>query len=151
MTSKGNLGASTTAQLLRRARQAGDDVQTLLTRYCLERFLYRLGISDARDRFILKGAMLLRAWSDRPYRATRDLDLLRRGDGTFDAIRNDIRTVIATPAPPDAVSFDADSVRIESIRAEDEYGGARATMSARCGKARLLLHIDIGIGDAVWP
>jgi len=39
MTTKGNLGASTTAQLLRRARETGDDVQTLLTHYCLERFL----------------------------------------------------------------------------------------------------------------
>ena len=151
MTPTVNLGASIGAQLLKQARETGDDVQTLLTRYCLERFLYRLGISDARDRFVWKGAMLLRAWSDRPYRATRDLDFLRRGDGTLDAIHNDIRTVIATPAPPDAVSFDADSVRIESIRAEDEYGGARATVSARCGKARLQLQIDIGLGDAVWP
>jgi len=75
MTMKGDLGASVAARLLNRARQTGDEHQTLLTSYCLERFLYRLGMSDRRERFVLKGAMLLRLWSDQPYRATRDLDL----------------------------------------------------------------------------
>lgn len=41
---------------------------------------------------VLKGAMLLRLWSDQPYRATRDLDLLRKGDGSYDAIRMDVVT-----------------------------------------------------------
>ena len=47
----------------------------MLASFCFERFLYRLGVSALRDRFVLKGAMLLRTWSDRPYRATQDLDL----------------------------------------------------------------------------
>lgn len=91
MTAPANLAASVLARLLNRAKETGDDHQTLLTGYCLERFLYRLGASDCHGRFVLKGAMLLRLWSDRPYRATRDLDLLRRGDGAFDAIRDAIR------------------------------------------------------------
>jgi hypothetical protein len=53
--------------------------------------------------------MLLRVWSDQPYRATRDLDLLRRGDGSFGAIRDDIRAVCATLVAPDAVEYDAGS------------------------------------------
>jgi hypothetical protein len=72
MTEKANLAASIAARLLNRARQTGADYQTLLTSYCLERFLYRLSVSDRSDRFVLKGAMLLRVWSDQPYRATRD-------------------------------------------------------------------------------
>jgi hypothetical protein len=151
MTGKADLAASIAARLLNLARGSGDDYQTLLTNYCLERFLYRLGASNLRDRFVLKGAMLLRLWSDRPYRATRDLDLLRRGDGSFDAIRADLRAVAATPAPPDAVNFDFDRLRIETIRAEDEHAGSRATLPVRCGKARLTLQIDMGLGDAVWP
>lgn len=95
--------------------------------------------------------MLLRVWSDQPYRATRDLDLLRQGDGSFEAIRSDIRTICATLVEPDAVVFDADTLRIEAIRAEDEYAGARTTLPTRCGTARLRLQIDMGIGDAVWP
>ena len=151
MTRHPNLAASVAARLLNRAKETGDDYQTLLTTYCLERFLYRLGTSDRRDRFILKGAMLLRVWSDRPYRATRDLDLLRRGDGASHAIRHDLEAIVATPVPPDGVEFDGARVTLEAIRAEDEYGGTRATLPARCGPARLVLQIDMGMGDAVWP
>lgn len=148
---KSTLPASVTARLLKRAKQLGDVYQTVLTSFCFERFLYRLGKSDVRERFVLKGAMLLRLWSDQPYRATHDLDLLRRGDGSFDAIRDDIGTICAAPVEPDAISFDADALRIEAIRAEDEYAGTRATLPARCGNARLSLQIDMGLGDSVWP
>lgn len=151
MTVTANLAASVAARLLNLARQTGDDYQALLTRYCLERFLYRLAASDCRDRFVLKGAMLLRLWSEWPYRATIDLDLLRRGDGAHEAIREDLRAIVATPAPADAVELDGERIRIETIRAEDEYAGSRATLPARCGKARLTLQIDMGLGDAVWP
>jgi hypothetical protein len=151
LSGKLNLAASVAARLLRRAKESGDDYETLLTSYCLERFLHRLGVSDRRDRFVLKGAMLLRLWSDRPYRATRDLDLLRRGDGSFDAIRDDIRAIATTAVAPDAVRLDGDHLRIMAIRAEDEYAGTRVTLPTRCGTARLRLQIDMGLGDAVWP
>lgn len=53
--------------------------------------------------------------------------------------------------PPDAVSFDGEDIGVEAIRTEDEYAGSRATVRTRCGKARLVLQIDMGLGDAVWP
>jgi hypothetical protein len=151
MRGKKNLAASVAARLLNRARESGEDYQTLLSIYCFERFLHRLGRSALHDRFVLKGAMLLRVWSDQPYRATRDLDLLRRGDGSFEAIGRDLALVCAAPVAPDAVEFEASRVRIESIRAEDEYAGTRASLPARCGSARLVLQIDMGLGDSVWP
>jgi len=146
-----NLSASVAARLLQRAKQTGDVYQTLLTSFCFERFLYRLGVSDNRERFVLKGAMLLRLWSDQPYRATRDLDLLRKGDGSFEAIRNDIRAICMAKVEADSVVFDSDSIRIEAIRAEDEYSGSRATLLAHCGTSRLTLQIDLGLEDSVWP
>ncbi len=151
MTGKTNLAASVAARLLNQSKQTGADYQALLTGYCLERFLFRLGVSDLRDCFVLKGAMLLRLWSDQPYRATRDLDLLRRGDGSFEAIRDDLRAIVATPVPPDAIDFDGEGIDLEAIRADDEYAGTRATLPARCGQARLALQIDMGLGDAIWP
>ena len=117
-----NLSASVLARLLTKARAGGDDYQTLLAAHCYERFLYRLGVSPLRDRFVLKGAMLLRLWADQPYRATRDLDLLRSGDGSFDAV----------------------DIRVSAIRAQDEYAGTRAVLVTRCGSARLDLQIDMG-------
>jgi hypothetical protein len=129
----------------------GDDYQTLVTLYASERFLYRLGVSPVRDRFVLKGAILLRVWSRQPYRTTRDLDLLHRGEGSPEAIRADIAAVLATEVEPDGLDFDATSIRIETIRPEDEYAGVRATMTVRCGTLRTTLQVDVGVGDAVWP
>jgi nucleotidyltransferase AbiEii toxin of type IV toxin-antitoxin system len=146
-----NIAASVAARLLQRAKRTGDDYQTLLTNFCFERFLYRLAASAVRDRFILKGAMLLRVWSDQPYRATRDMDLLRRGDASFEAIRRDVRIACEAPVEPDGVSFDPNAALIEAIRAEDEYAGARTMLPARCDTARLMLQIDMGVGDSVWP
>lgn len=146
-----NLPASVAARLLNEARQTGDEYQRLLTSFCFERFLFRLGMSEVRERFVLKGAMLLRLWSDQPYRATRDLDLLRLGDSSFEAIGRDIETICTTSVEPDAVVFEPGALRIEAIRADDEYAGTRTILPARCGTARLNLQIDIGAGDSVWP
>lgn len=146
-----NLPASVLARLLERARRTGDDYQVLLTAFVCERFLYRLGVSSVRSRFVLKGAMLLRVWSDQPYRATRDLDLLRQGDGSTEAIRADVEAVCATEVEPDGLAFEPASLRLEAIRPEDEYAGTRVTLLARCGSARVTLQIDLGVGDPVWP
>jgi hypothetical protein len=75
-----NPGASVRARLLSISRERNQPFDLLLTRYVLERFLYRLGSSKYRERFILKGALLLTKWFDDPLRATRDLDLLGTGD-----------------------------------------------------------------------
>jgi len=75
-----NIGASVRARLLDRARAERSDFQILLTRYALERLLYRLSVSAHRERFILKGAMLFVTLVADPFRPTRDLDLLGFGD-----------------------------------------------------------------------
>jgi len=146
-----NLPASVAARLLKQARQSGIDYQILLTNYCFERFLFRLGESPARDRFILKGAMLLRVWSEQPYRATRDLDLLRRGASSEEAIREDIRLICTADVKPDGVRFDNSSLGMEKLRPEEEYSGVRVILPAECNTARLRLQIDMGTGDSVWP
>jgi predicted nucleotidyltransferase component of viral defense system len=146
-----NIGASVMARLLNRTHETGQDYQVILGSYCTERFLYRLGASASRDRFVLKGATLLRLLSDQPYRATRDLDLLRRGDGSFDTIREDIENICVVEVEPDGVSFDARAMRLDAMRSDEEYVGTRVALPARCGTARLLLQVDLGLGDDVWP
>lgn len=148
---KRDLSASVLARLLNRAKSTGEDYQSLLSGFCFERFLHRLGRSAVRDRFVLKGATLLRLWSDAPYRATRDLDMLRKGDGAFEAILSDVRLICAVDVEPDGVSLDPKSFRLETIGEEDEYASTRVLMTARCGSARLPLQLDLGLGDAVWP
>ena len=53
---------SVRARLLKRAQQHGEDFNLLLTRYALERWLYRLSASDERAGFVLKGALLFSLW-----------------------------------------------------------------------------------------
>jgi len=60
-----NLAQSVHYRLLSKAKEQGEDFNLVLIRYALERFLYRLGRSQHKDRFILKGAMLFAAWTAR--------------------------------------------------------------------------------------
>ena len=78
-----SLAASVYARLLARTKERGEDFNLTLTRYAVERFLYRLSISELRDRFWLKGALLFDLWFDVPHRPTRDADFL--GFGPQDA------------------------------------------------------------------
>lgn len=73
--SPSNVAASVQQRLLNKSRKEGEDYQHLLTRFALERYLYRLGLSRYKEKFILKGAMLFPLWGGEIHRPTRDLDL----------------------------------------------------------------------------
>lgn len=77
MNDKRRKNAATSARdrLLNLAKARGEDFQLLLTRYGMERLLYRLSQSDYRDRFILKGAMLFTLWSEQPHPYTPVLSI----------------------------------------------------------------------------
>ncbi len=74
-----NLAASVWARLKNLAKERDEQPEYVLTRYALERWLYRLSRSPHADRFVLKGACLFELWTDTPHRATRDRDLLSYG------------------------------------------------------------------------
>jgi predicted nucleotidyltransferase component of viral defense system len=147
---KRNIGASVRARLLNIARDRKQPFDLLLTRYVLERLLYRLSISKYRDRFVLKGAMLLTTWFENPLRPTRDLDLLGFGESNPEAIAAIFREVCAIAAP-DAVIFDIDGLAIDRIREELEYGGLRIKTTATIDGARIRVVVDVGFGDATEP
>ena len=66
-----DMGASVRARLLTLAREKGQAFDLLLTRYTIERLLYRLSTTPHRDRFVLKGAMLLTTWAWGAQRASK--------------------------------------------------------------------------------
>lgn len=145
------LARSIQVRLAAHAKAIGVDPNLVLTRYGVERFLYRLSRSPHAERFVLKGALLLMAWLGETLRPTRDADLLGFGDLSDDELVGILRDVCAVEVEPDATSFLPDSVQVEPIRVEDAYGGRRATIEGRVGKARLTVQVDVGIGDAVTP
>jgi predicted nucleotidyltransferase component of viral defense system len=145
-----NVGASVRQRLLNLAHARGQPMDLLLTRYALERLLHRLSLSRHRERFVLKGAMLLVTWFDEPHRATRDIDLLGFGEPAHDALLGAFREVMSVEIN-DGLSFDLAGLRIEPIREELRYGGSRLRTTATLGGARIPITVDIGFGDAVEP
>jgi Nucleotidyl transferase AbiEii toxin, Type IV TA system len=146
-----NVGASVRARLLDRARKDNGDLQNFLTRYALERLLYRLSLSPEREHFVLKGAMLFIAWLRNPFRPTQDLDLLGSGDDDAAAILQRFKTICTIEVPDDGVVFDVERLRAEPIREEAQYGGVRVKTNATIGGARVPIQIDVGFGDVVTP
>lgn len=150
MRKPSNIGASVRARLLNLARQRGQPFQVLLTRFVLERLLYRLSLTPHRDRFVLKGAMLLTSWFTDPLRPTQDLDLLGFGNSDADAMLVIFQEVCAVTAD-DGVAFDLSALTVERMREELEYGGLRLKTFAAIDGARVRVLVDIGFGDAVEP
>jgi len=146
-----NVAASVRQRLLVRTRDQGEDYQLLLTRFALERFLYRLGISRHRERFILKGAMLFPLWGGHPYRPTRDLDLHGNGASDIPHLEEVFREICLIHAEDDGLEFRPGTVHGGGIREDQEYEGVRIQLESRLEGARVFLQIDIGFGDAVVP
>lgn len=146
-----NTATSVRNRLLELARNRGEDFQLILTRYGLERLLYRLSQSEYCDRFILKGAMLFTLWSLQAHRPTHDVDFLSFGDSDEATLQETFRNLCRVPVENDGLVFLADSVRVELIREASEYGGIRVTLLGDLAGARIPIQADIGFGDAVTP
>ena len=126
--------------LQRRARREGRGTQELFEFYLLERFLFRLSLSRYRDRFVLKGGLLLTVLGVR--RPTRDADVLARGvAGDEESLLAVVRELASIPAE-DGMTFDASRARAMTIREHAAYPGTRIVVPATLGTARLQLRLD---------
>lgn len=145
-----NVAASVRARLLNRARETQQDFNLVLTRYAIERLLYRISISNHADQFLLKGALLFDLWFDIPHRPTRDADFLGFGSAELPHIEGVFREICAIETQ-DGVIFQADTVYAAEIRKEANYAGVRVLLLGVIDGARCQIQIDIGFGDAVTP
>jgi predicted nucleotidyltransferase component of viral defense system len=143
-----NMAKSVKDRLLNIARQEGRVFDVLLVRFALERLLYRLSVSEHRDRFVLKGGMLVTVWVEDDNRVTRDADFLGHGDPDPERLAADFREIMAIESD-DGLVFDLDALAATAIREEMEYGGTRLKTSAYLEKTRIPVTIDIGFGDAM--
>jgi predicted nucleotidyltransferase component of viral defense system len=146
-----NIGASVRARLLTIARREGRDYNALLLQFVQERFLYRLSVSPFSKQFILKGALLLRAYPLPVARPTRDIDFLGYGiANNLHVISEAVRSIQKVECN-DGVEFHPEKTSIEQITEVSQYTGARVNVKSTIGGARLSLQIDIGFGDIVVP
>jgi hypothetical protein len=117
--------------------------------YMHEGFLRRLSGSAYRDRFILKGGLLLQCLSESSARTTKDIDLLGRGIANDAAAIKLAACAIAATPEDDALRFDQDSLEVEDITEGNEYHGIRIRITCFLGNIRNGIQVDIGFGDAV--
>jgi predicted nucleotidyltransferase component of viral defense system len=147
-----NIGASIRARLLKEAKRLENDFNLILERYALERVLYRLGCSEYRSRFILKGGMLLSIWSVDPYRPTRDADLLAHGSSEPITLAEIFREICQLDIEQnDGLTFDLSGVIHSKIKEDQEYEGIRLKFRAFLDGIEISLQFDIGFGDYVTP
>jgi hypothetical protein len=114
--------ASIRARLLALSKDKGEDYQRVLGRFAIEPFLYRLGISPYRDRFVLKGATLFTLWTGETHRPTKALDFLGWGSSAIDDIE-EVSRAICEIREDDGIMFDSQSVEGTTIKENDEYKG----------------------------
>ena len=148
---RGTTAGAAYLDLQNQARRTHRPTQELLQLYVLEGFRARLAASDVRERFILKGGVLLAAFDTR--RATGDVDLaaLQVANDTATVLEL-VRSVLAVPlSEDDGIEFFPDTATAVTIREEDEYSGVRVRVEARLASAELPFHVDVNVGDPIWP
>ena len=125
------------------------DAQVLMRNYMMERFLERIALSEYRDKFILKGGMLVAAMVGLDARYTMDIDATIKGATVgIEEVENMIAAIISVPVD-DGVDFRVK--RISEIMDEAEYPGIRVSMETEFDRVVTPLKIDISTGDAITP
>ena len=125
------------------------DAQILMRNYMMERFLERMSVSQYKDKFILKGGMLVAAMVGLDARATMDIDATIKGvDVNVEAVEKIITDIISVPME-DGVTFRIK--QISEIMDEVEYPGVRASMETEFDGVRTPIKIDISTGDVITP
>jgi hypothetical protein len=151
MTSRQNIPASVKQRLLNRTKTDNRSFNELLQYYAMERFLYRLSLSSHAQDYILKGALMLRAWNSPEFRSTMDIDMLGKTRNEQTNIIEQICDILAVEVDPDGLVFDSESIRTERITEDANYEGIRVRFSGFLGTARINMQIDIGFGDIIYP
>ena len=146
-----NIPASIRQKLSNLAQKRNDDFGLILTKYGLERILFRLSKSKYRNIFVLKGALLFELWTKERHRPTRDADFLATGDSSPERFVRIFQELSAFEFTDDALRFDAKTVKAQRIKENADYEGVRVTLTAFLDKAQIPIQIDIGFGDTVTP
>jgi len=151
MTNLKNVSASVRQRLLNRSRSDRRPFNELLQYYAMERFLYRLSRSSQADRFVLKGALMLRVWGSPESRPTMDIDMLGMTSNQEADIIARVKDILKVDVEEDGLVFDPDSIRSERIAEDADYEGTKIRFQYKLDSAQIRMQIDVGFGDVVYP
>jgi predicted nucleotidyltransferase component of viral defense system len=135
------------------AQKEGKTFQLILIRYLQERLLYRLSISEFKDKFYLKGGVFFYALYGHKSRPTKDIDFLGKNmENDPEGIKAIFQKICQqTPKNDDGVSFEIEKIQSENINETKNYPGVRIKIPALLGNVKETLQIDIGFGDIISP
>lgn len=123
--------------------------QVVLQNYMFECFLSRLSMSEYREKFVVKGGILIAAIVGLDTRSTMDLDTtLRNLPLTEKKIREAVENVCRISLDDDVI-FEVKS--IAPIRKDDRYGGFCVRLDAIYDTIVTPLSIDVSTGDVITP
>ena len=146
-----NIAASIRQRLKNISKDDKRPFNELLQYYAMERFLYRLSQSQHANCFILKGALMLRAWQSPEVRPTMDIDMLGKTSNEIGSIIEQVKDIVSVEAEPDGLVFDLDSIKAERIKEDADYEGVRVRFIGTLDNARVHMQIDVGFDDIVYP
>ncbi len=144
-----NIPASVKVRLLNIARDRNEIFTNLLIRYAMERFLYRLSISEYSDKLVLKGAALYSYWHGEPHRPTLDADFSSKKIISIKEAEKIVIHLCRVKVNDDGLNFIEETILTEDIREENEYQGIRIKFKTQLGQAVIPVQINIGFGDAI--
>lgn len=123
--------------------------QDIMQMYFFERLLYRIGISEYKYNFILKGGLLLSAIFGDERRTTQDMDTMLKGIPLeVKTLEKIIKEIIGIDGK-DGITFEI--VSIKDIRLIDKYGGLKVKLIGYKEHLRVPLAIDVTVGDPITP
>ncbi|MCX5777284.1 MAG: nucleotidyl transferase AbiEii/AbiGii toxin family protein [Candidatus Firestonebacteria bacterium] len=134
-----------------KAKELNTSFAEVLRSFVVERFLYRLSISKYSDKFILKGALMLKVWQIPKRRATSGIDFLALCDKQIYSIENIIKYLCTMNISQDGLLFNRGSVKGSVINAGKENEGVRINLNVSLEKATVLLQVDFWFGDVLHP
>lgn len=143
-----NVAASVRQRLLDLARREQRTFEVVLVAFGLERLIHRLAVSSYRDKFVLKGGMLVTLWTADPGRFTRDVDFLGFAQADQDKLAAAFAEILSIEIA-DGLIFDVARIEAALIREDQIYGGVRLKTTAFLEKTRIPITIDVGFGDAL--
>ena len=150
-----NIGASITARLLNIAKKSNRTNEAILSQYFYERFLYRVGLSDYKDKLFLKGGLLLISYdrSDK-MRPTKDLDFsIKNLAINRESVKKMIKEIMKIKDKNDSVYFKEETLQLKRIMEEADYEGWQVSFKGYIRGTRVenKLRIDIATGDVISP
>ncbi|HEY5557438.1 nucleotidyl transferase AbiEii/AbiGii toxin family protein [Acetobacterium sp.] len=122
---------------------------SLLQMFLFERILARLSHSKYRDKFVLKGGLLIASMIGVDQRTSMDMDTTVRGLPVNEELINKILEEILLLPSDDEIVFSLQGLK--SIREKNQYEDYCATIFADYGKIHGVLKVDITTKDAITP